>query len=70
MRTKLKFSLVVLLVGIFFLGFVVGAQDKRTARGAENKEIYEYLKTFSDVLRSSRSSTWIRRRIRSWFMPP
>ncbi|MGD0234752.1 MAG: S41 family peptidase [Syntrophorhabdales bacterium] len=50
MRTKLKFSLVVLLVGVFFLGFVVGAQDKRPARGAENKEIYEYLKTFSDVI--------------------
>ena len=50
MRTKLKFSLVVLVVGVFFLGFVVGAQDKRPARGAENKEIYEYLKTFSDVI--------------------
>ena len=50
MRTKLKLSLVVLLVGVFFLGFVVGAQDKRPARGAENKEIYEYLKTFSDVI--------------------
>ena len=50
MRSKLKFSLVALLVGIFFLGFVVGAQDKKPARGAENKEIYEYLKTFSDVI--------------------
>jgi carboxyl-terminal processing protease len=50
MRTKLKFSLVVLIVAVFFLGFVVGAQDKRPARGAENKEIYEYLKTFSDVI--------------------
>lgn len=50
MRSKLKFSLVALLVGVFFLGFVVGAQDKRPARGAENKEIYEYLKTFSDVI--------------------
>ncbi len=50
MRSKLKFSLVALLVGVFFLGFVVGAQDKRPARGAENKEMYEYLKTFSDVI--------------------
>ncbi|HME43980.1 MAG TPA: S41 family peptidase [Syntrophorhabdales bacterium] len=50
MRMKLKLSLVVLLAGVFFLGFVVGAQDKRPARGAENKEIYEYLKTFSDVI--------------------
>jgi carboxyl-terminal processing protease len=50
MRSKVKLSVVVLLVGVFFLGFVVGAQDKRPARGAENKEIYEYLKTFSDVI--------------------
>jgi carboxyl-terminal processing protease len=50
MRSKLKFSLVALLVGVFFLGFVVGAQDKKPARGAENKEMYEYLKTFSDVI--------------------
>jgi len=50
MRTKLKFSVIILLVGVFFLGFVVGAQDKKPARGAENKEIYEYLKTFSDVI--------------------
>jgi carboxyl-terminal processing protease len=50
MLSKLKFSLIALLVGVFFLGFVVGAQEKRPARGAENKEIYEYLKTFSDVL--------------------
>ncbi len=50
MRTKLKFSVIMLLIGVFFLGFVVGAQDKKTARGAENKEIYEYLKTFSDVI--------------------
>jgi carboxyl-terminal processing protease len=50
MRTKLKFSVIVLVIGVFFLGFLVGAQEKRPARGAENKEIYEYLKTFSDVI--------------------
>jgi carboxyl-terminal processing protease len=50
MRSKLKLSVIALLVGVFFLGFVVGAQEKRPARGAENKEIYEYLKTFSDVI--------------------
>jgi carboxyl-terminal processing protease len=50
MRTKLKFSVTILVIGVFFLGFLVGAQEKRPARGAENKEIYEYLKTFSDVI--------------------
>jgi carboxyl-terminal processing protease len=50
MRTKLKFSVTILVIGVFFLGFLVGAQEKRPARGAESKEIYEYLKTFSDVI--------------------
>ncbi len=50
MRSKLKFSIVALLVGVFLLGFVVGAQERKAARGAEHKEIYEYLKTFSDVI--------------------
>ena len=50
MRAKLKLSVTILVVGVFFLGVLVGAQEKRPARGSESKEIYEYLKTFSDVI--------------------
>jgi carboxyl-terminal processing protease len=50
MRAKLKFSVVVLIIGVFFLGVLVGAQEKKPARSSDSKEIYEYLKTFSDVI--------------------
>ncbi len=50
MRAKLKLSVTVLVIGVFFLGFLVGAQEKRSGGRAESKEIYEYLKTFSDVI--------------------
>ena len=32
------------------LGFLIGAQGKRVYPSGNNKEIYEYLKTFSDVI--------------------
>jgi carboxyl-terminal processing protease len=51
MSKKLKISLSVFFVFIFVLGFLMGAQGKKTyATGADSKEIYEYLKTFSDVI--------------------
>jgi len=51
MSRKAKFSLSIVFVLIFVLGLLIGTQGKRTyASGADNKEIYEYLKTFSDVI--------------------
>jgi carboxyl-terminal processing protease len=50
MNRKTKIVLSLFLVSIFLLGMYVGAQGKRTAQGAESKEIYEYLRTFSDVI--------------------
>jgi carboxyl-terminal processing protease len=51
MSKKLKLSLSVFFVFIFVLGFLIGAQGKKTyATGSDSKEIYEYLKTFSDVI--------------------
>lgn len=52
MSKKLKLSLSIALVFIFILGFLIGAQGqgKRTYTGADSKELYEYLKTFSDVI--------------------
>jgi carboxyl-terminal processing protease len=50
MSKKIKIFLSFLLVSIFILGFLIGAQGKRTAPGGDDKEIYQYLKTFSDVI--------------------
>ena len=50
MSKKIKIFLSFLLVSIFILGFLIGAQGKRTVPGADDKEIYQYLKTFSDVI--------------------
>ncbi len=50
MNKKTKVLLSMFLVSIFLLGIFIGAQGKRPAQGAENKEIYEYLRTFSDVI--------------------
>ncbi|MCX5807699.1 MAG: S41 family peptidase [Proteobacteria bacterium] len=53
MSKKLKLSLSVffVFVFVFVLGFLIGAQGKKTyATGSDSKELYEYLKTFSDVI--------------------
>ena len=50
MSKKIKVVLSVLLVSIFILGFLIGAHGKRTVPGGDDKEIYQYLKTFSDVI--------------------
>ncbi|OPY64918.1 MAG: Carboxy-terminal processing protease CtpA precursor [Syntrophorhabdus sp. PtaU1.Bin050] len=48
MTKRTKISLSIALVAIFILGFLIGAQGKKT--GSDDKEIYQYLKTFSDVI--------------------
>jgi len=50
MGKKLKLSLSIFFVIVFILGFLMGAQGKRVYPSNDNKEIYEYLKTFSDVI--------------------
>jgi carboxyl-terminal processing protease len=50
MNKKMKLLLCGTLVSIFILGFLMGAHGKRISTGGDNKEIYEYLKTFSDVI--------------------
>ncbi len=50
MNRKTKVFLSLFLVSVFLLGIMIGAQGKRTAQGSDDKEIYEYLKTFSDVI--------------------
>jgi len=50
MGKKLKLSLSLFFVIVFILGFLIGAQGKRVYPSGDNKEIYEYLKTFSDVI--------------------
>lgn len=50
MNKKAKAALSILFVSIFILGFLIGAQGKRTISGGDDKEIYQYLKTFSDVI--------------------
>lgn len=50
MGRKAKLSLSLFLVVIFLLGFYMGAQGKRVVSSTNDKEIYEYLKTFSDVI--------------------
>jgi carboxyl-terminal processing protease len=51
MSKKIKISLSVFFVFVFVLGFLIGAQGKKTyATGSDSKELYEYLKTFSDVI--------------------
>ncbi len=47
-RSKIIISLV--FISIFIFGFMVGAHGKRAFVPADSKEIYEYLKTFSDVI--------------------
>lgn len=50
MGKKTKLSLSLFLVVVFLLGFYMGAQGKRAISTTDDKEIYEYLKTFSDVI--------------------
>ncbi|OPY78997.1 MAG: Carboxy-terminal processing protease CtpA precursor [Syntrophorhabdus sp. PtaU1.Bin153] len=50
MTKRIKISLSVALVTIFILGFLIGAQGKKTSSVTDDKEIYQYLKTFSDVI--------------------
>jgi carboxyl-terminal processing protease len=50
MSKKTKVLLSLFFVSVFCLGIMIGAQGKKTAQGVENKEIYEYLRTFSDVI--------------------
>ncbi len=50
MSKKYKAVLSLFLVCVFVLGVYVGAQGKKPAAVTGEKEIYEYLKTFSDVI--------------------
>jgi carboxyl-terminal processing protease len=52
MNKKIKIVASSVIVLIFILGFLMGvnAQSKKAVRPADSGEIYEYLKTFSDVI--------------------
>jgi carboxyl-terminal processing protease len=52
MTKKARVVVSSIFVTIFILGFLigVGAQNRRTVLGGESKEIYEYLKTFTDAI--------------------
>jgi len=50
MSRKIKVSLGLFFVMVFVLGFLLGAQEKKSTPNVGDKEIYEYLKTFSDVI--------------------
>jgi carboxyl-terminal processing protease len=50
MGRKIKLSVSLLVVFVFLFGVYVGAQNKKVVRGAESPDVYEYLKTYSDVL--------------------
>lgn len=50
MNKKTKVFLSLFFVSVFLLGILIGAHGKRTASDTNDKEIYEYLKTFSDVI--------------------
>ena len=50
MGRKIKLSVSLLVVFVFLFGVYVGAQNKKVVRSAESPDVYEYLKTYSDVL--------------------
>lgn len=50
MNKKVKIIVSCVIVIIFSLGFFIGAHGKRALVPSESKEIYEYLKVFSDAL--------------------
>lgn len=50
MNKKIKVLVSLFFVIIFVFGFLLGAYGKRAAVSSSDKDIYEYLKTFSDVI--------------------
>ena len=50
MSKKTRVFLSMVFVCIFILGFMFGAQGRKALTTTEDKEMYEYLKTFSDVI--------------------
>ncbi len=52
MNKKIKLFLSAVLVLMFILGFLmgVGAQSRKSLKGGDGQEIYEYLKVFSDAI--------------------
>ena len=48
--SKKKLICSMVFVCIFILGFMFGAQGRKVLTAGDSKEIYEYLKTFSDVM--------------------
>lgn len=50
MSKRAKIALGALVVSIFILGFLIGAHGKKTVALGDDKEIYQYLKTFDDVI--------------------
>jgi len=50
MSKKTKVFLSILFVCIFILGYWYGAQGRKVMTTADDKEMYEYLRTFSDVI--------------------
>ncbi len=50
MEKKIKVLVSLFFVIIFLLGFFLGAYGKRATVSSNDKDIYEYLKTFSDVI--------------------
>lgn len=50
MKKKVKLSLALIFICVFLVGFLAGAQGKRPVHNAEGREIYEFLKTYSDVV--------------------
>jgi len=50
MNKKIKVLVSLFFVVIFVFGFLLGAYGKKATVSSNDKEIYEYLKTFSDVI--------------------
>ena len=50
MNKKIKITVSLIFVLIFLFGFFMGAQGKRVLTNTDNKEIYEYMKVFSDSI--------------------
>jgi carboxyl-terminal processing protease len=50
MGKKTKIFLCTVFLCIFILGFMFGAQGRKVLSTSDDKEMYEYLKTFSDVI--------------------
>jgi carboxyl-terminal processing protease len=50
MNKKIKVSVSIVFVCIFLLGFFMGAHGKKVLGQGDDKEIYEYLKVFSDAI--------------------